>query len=451
MRKLQDSVASGMTDDSPAKKPKMTADNEPSASVNCAHWVHRKKRHCKMAPNKGSLFCGAHEPATEKSLEDSDAERIPCPLDPKHTIFKRKLAKHMSICNARDQVSSLPYIVKDINAGEQLERDLQEEVDSFEKLKLHELDDSEFYAVINKVKQLYDKNIAGQIDQLNLQYALLDEPLSHEEYGAETRKHLVQTSALLGILEHDNQLSNDTSYIEFGAGKGQLAFYLATALDSQKLANSQVVLVDRLSLRHKKDNKLTNKELVQRIRADIADLKLAKLPELHRTKRNVALSKHLCGAATDLTLRCILGDNACHTDYILIALCCHHRCSWRSYVGKAWLQTEGITPRQFSIITKMVSWAVCGSGLSRERRKAIAEAEAQEEQPKQEPIQRLAREQREQIGYQCKRVLDHGRVEHLKANGYDAQLKFYVSREVTLENVVLLAQRANLKCNTNKG
>ncbi|KAH8359199.1 hypothetical protein KR093_005126 [Drosophila rubida] len=443
-----------MADASPAKRPKMTTGMEAAApqpaaaNGSCAHWVYRKKRYCKMTPNKGSLYCGAHEPPSEESLENSDAERIPCPLDSKHTVFKRKLAKHLTICNARDQVSSIPYIVKNINAGEELDLNNQQQLDDDEKLKLHELEDAEFYGVIEKVKQLYATHIADKIEEIHLKHASLEEPLSHEEYGAETRKHLVQTSALLGILDHDKQLTNNTSYIEFGAGKGQLAFYLATALDSQQLLNSQVVLVDRLSLRHKKDNKLTNKQLVQRIRADIADLKMSQLPELQSTQRNVALSKHLCGAATDLTLRCILADGSCSTDYILIALCCHHRCSWRSYVGKAWLQAAGITPREFVIITKMVSWAVCGSGLSRERRKAIAEAEAHAQQETQpEATQRLCREERESIGYQCKRVLDFGRLEHLKANGYEASLKFYVPRDVTLENVILLARRA--KCNKN--
>ncbi|XP_017856585.1 PREDICTED: tRNA:m(4)X modification enzyme TRM13 homolog [Drosophila arizonae] len=433
-----------MADAIPAKKPKMSPSEMPAQPVaaNCAHWVQRKKRYCKMEPSKGSLFCGAHEPPSEGTAENADAERIPCPLDPKHTVFKRKLAKHLTICNARDQISNLPYIHKNINAGEELDSDNLQDICEYEKLKLHELEDEEFYRVIDKVKQLYDTHINGNIEQLQLQHSSLEEPLSHSEYGPETRKHLVQTSALLGILEQDQQLVDNTSFIEFGAGKGQLAFYLATALESKQLAKSQVVLVDRLSLRHKKDNKLTNKQLVQRIRADIADLKMSELPELQRTQRNVALSKHLCGAATDLTLRCVLADKEkCNTDYILIALCCHHRCSWRSYVGKKWLQTAGITPRDFVIITKMVSWAVCGTGISRERRKAMAEAATQEEPPQQEPTQRLSREQRELIGYQCKRVLDYGRLEHLRANGYQASLKFYVSRDVTLENVILLAKR----------
>ncbi|BFF92996.1 tRNA:m(4)X modification enzyme TRM13 homolog [Drosophila madeirensis] len=427
-----------------AKKPKMTQQvDEADQVTTCTYWVPRKKRHCKMSANKGSLFCGAHCPATEESQAvDAAAERIPCPLDPKHTVFKRKLAKHLTICNAREVASTLPYIVKNINAGEELENPEDEETNS--KLKLHELEDTEFYSVIDKVRALYEKHVGNSIEDLHLQHASLEEPLSHEEYGQESRKHLVQASALLGILEHDQQLTDSTSFIEFGAGKGQLAFFLATALEAQHLSHSQVVLIDRMSLRHKKDNKVTNKELVQRIRADIADLRMSALPELQQTKRNVALSKHLCGAATDLTLRCVLAEGAAATDYILIAVCCHHRCSWRSYVGQSWLQAAGIGPREFAIITKMVSWAVCGTGVSRERRKAMAEAHEELGEP---PTQRLTREQREQIGYQCKRILDHGRLEHLRANGFEASLKFYVPRDITLENVVLLAKRINPKCN----
>ncbi|XP_001358902.2 tRNA:m(4)X modification enzyme TRM13 homolog [Drosophila pseudoobscura] len=419
-----------------AKKPKMTQKDDVAAVTTCTYWVPRKKRHCKMAANKESLFCGAHSPATEESKAvGAAAERIPCPLDPKHTVFKRKLAKHLTICNARDQASTLPYIVKNINAGEELENPLEDEINS--KLRLHELEDTEFYSVIDKVRALYDNHVANSIEELHLQHASLEEPLGHEEYGQESRKHLVQASALLGILEHDQQLTDSTSFIEFGAGKGQLAFFLATALETQGLSHSQVVLIDRMSLRHKKDNKVTNKELVQRIRADIGDLKISALPELKQTKRNVALSKHLCGAATDLTLRCVLAHRTAPTDYILIALCCHHRCSWRSYVGQTWLQAAGLGHREFAIITKMVSWAVCGTGVSRERRKAMAEAHEELGEP---PTQRLTREQREQIGYQCKRVLDQGRLEHLRSNGFDASLKFYVPREITLENVVLIAK-----------
>ncbi|KAI8045936.1 tRNA:m(4)X modification enzyme TRM13 homolog [Drosophila gunungcola] len=429
-----------------AKKLRMSSvKEEDPVATTCSYWVPRKKRRCKMTANKGSPFCGAHAPPTvsasnpdEKSVEDSFQERIPCPLDPKHTVFKRKLAKHLTICNARDQESSLPYIVKGVNSGENSEEHF-EELDKLNQIKLHKLSDEEFYGLIDKVKELYDKHINSSIQELQMEHESLKSKLNREDYGHETLRQLTQASSLLGILERDQQLTDHTSFVEFGAGKGQLAYYLATVLEDQQLTRSQVVLIDRMSLRHKKDNKVANKELVQRIRADIADLKLSALPELKKTQRMVALSKHLCGAATDLTLRCILDDEAATTDYVLIALCCHHRCSWGSYVGRSFLQQSGIGPREFAILTKMVSWAVCGTGLSRERRRAM---ELADDQPAESNTQRLSREEREKIGQQCKRVLDYGRLEHLRSHGYQAELKFYVPRDVTLENVVLLARRS---------
>lgn len=60
-----------------------------------------------------------------------------------------------------------------------------------------------------------------------------------------------------------------------------------------------LLLVDRASQRHKFDNKLKESpSLCKRIRADIADLYLENIPDLHLYKRVVSLGKHLCGSAT---------------------------------------------------------------------------------------------------------------------------------------------------------
>ena len=53
----------------------------------------------------------------------------------------------------------------------------------------------------------------------------------------------------------------------------------------------------------------------------------------------IGVSKHLCGVATDLALRCLQtfsasGNAKGKIETILIALCCHHRCDWNIYVGK---------------------------------------------------------------------------------------------------------------------
>lgn len=436
----------------PPKKQKMTTDSEQktdssadtlATTKHCLHWVHRKKRFCKMTLAKGKDYCGEHEPAVAEVNGDATKEqdRIPCPLDDKHTIYKKNLRKHLKICNARPKENEPDYIQKNINAGD-CGDDNSISMEDLKALKLNDLEDKEFYGVIEKVKDLFGKYVQGNIKTLDSHHTCMDEELAKEEYGKESRKHLVQTSALLGILETEQTILDSTSFVEFGAGKGQLAYYLAKLLEKKQ--NSQVVLVDRMSLRHKKDNKVEDRSLVQRIRADIIDLCIDKLPALNGSRHCIGVSKHLCGGATDLTLRCIVQAKERHTDFIMIALCCHHRCDWLTFVGKEFFKTHGITPREFAIITKMVSWAICGTGMSRERRKALEEQQLTDQEIKDiQSNQRLSLEERESIGLMCKRVLDYARIEYLRKLGYVADLNYYVSKEVTLENVVLLARKVN--------
>nr|XP_014085816.2 tRNA:m(4)X modification enzyme TRM13 homolog [Bactrocera oleae] len=429
-----------------AKKAKIE-ENAGEITTNCAHWVQRKKRFCKMTVKTGEKYCGEHQPAIDTALPVQDEAspnktRIPCPLDSKHTVFKNKLQKHLKICNARDKGDTPAYIDKGINAGE-----VDSDAPDYSKLRINELADEEFYGIVTRIKELYTKYVENKIASLEFSHKLLDEELANTTYGPEARKHLLQAAALLGILDNDQQIQQCTSYIEFGAGKGQLTFYLAQLLET--IPDSQVVLVDRMSLRHKKDNKIEDRTLVHRIRADIADFRMNGLELLCRSKRCVAVSKHLCGAATDLTLRCITqdvsddsNDKTPNTGYVLIALCCHHRCDWQAYVGKSFLQANGLTCRDFAVISKMASWAICGTGMSRERRRALEE---QSHTPTEiidaNKTQQLSLSERERIGDMCKRIIDYGRLQYLTEHGFEAELKYYVARDVTLENVCLLARK----------
>lgn len=135
------------------------------------------------------------------------------------------------------------------------------------------------------------------------------------------------------------------------------------------------------------------------------------------TRPWVALGKHLCGAATDLTLRCCARHCACadpdqvvepakssrpdvpaldaHCEARLaaahgsaaasgsstagspggglrggpawepgagllglaVASCCHHRCTWRDFVGKTLFLSLGFTPAEFEVVCYMCAWA----------------------------------------------------------------------------------------------
>ena len=48
-------------------------------------------------------------------------------------------------------------------------------------------------------------------------------------------------------------------------------------------------------------------------------------------------------------------------------------------------------------------------------------------------------EQQEKIGLKAKRILDWGRIEYLNHNGFNAYLKVYASKTITLENIALMA------------
>ena len=43
----------------------------------------------------------------------------------------------------------------------------------------------------------------------------------------------------------------------------------------------------------------------------------------------------------------------------VIALCCHHRCVWKPYVGKNFFKQCGLSARDFQIMSSMSSWATC--------------------------------------------------------------------------------------------
>lgn len=76
----------------------------------CHYFMEKKRRLCNVGRTLGSLFCGTHKPndedcgsrANKKSkYKDLKVERIPCPLDPSHSIYKHDLDKHLKICNIK--------------------------------------------------------------------------------------------------------------------------------------------------------------------------------------------------------------------------------------------------------------------------------------------------------------------------------------------------------------
>ncbi|XP_053678230.1 tRNA:m(4)X modification enzyme TRM13 homolog [Anopheles nili] len=398
-------------------------------SLRCKHFVQRKKRFCKMTVGVGKEFCGEHEPTN--TLISSD--RIVCPLDPKHTISASKLQKHLKICNARPPTQQKAYIVPGINCASSGDEQASPPLTMAAGKKLSEIPVETMAALIAKINTIYD-SASPAIKEHSPRHDILEQELTREHYGPQTLKHLTQSSALLGLLDHHGFLQNDTAFIEFGAGKGQVSYWLAKIVVDTQLSHCKVLLVDRASHRHKKDNKIEDREIVQRIRADIADLVLSEI--VGSNKQCVGIGKHLCGSATDLALRCLVKSKSANSTFTvkgcLFALCCHHRCEWNTFVGKQFLLANGIGQPEFENIVRMVSWAVCGTGRSRNKKES-----PDLENEKQDRCG-LSRNEREVIGKKCKRILDIARSKYMQQNGYEVYLRYYVTSEITLENVCLV-------------
>ncbi|KAF2347594.1 Dolichol-phosphate mannosyltransferase subunit 3 [Trinorchestia longiramus] len=46
---------------------------------------------------------------------------------------------------------------------------------------------------------------------------------------------------------------------------------------------------------------------------------------------------------------------------LVIALCCHHKCSWQHYVGKKFFKSIGLSGEDFPAVMGLTSWAVCAA------------------------------------------------------------------------------------------
>jgi tRNA:m4X modification enzyme len=370
---------------------------------------------------RGKEYCGEHSIADDS--ETADNNRVLCPLDGKHSVDKRNLEKHLKICNSRLPEEVPAYIVTGCNVGGQ--ETFEEEVFRLQDIPKFEMDN-----IWKTVEELFENNIAGTIDINIKEHSVLAEELANETYGSEKRKHILQTSSIIGIMQAENMLQPKTCFIEYGAGKAAVTFWLASAL--KDVADTKVLVVDKASHRHKRDNLVQDRDLVERIRADIADLDLKGLDMLGKCESFSGVSKHLCGAATDLTLRCMVQGNqhSVKTNNFIICVCCHHRCSWNTFVGKEWLLANGIDRKAFNVIIKMVSWCICGDGRNRNKRDIVDGKEAE-------------RKEKEEIGWKCKRLIDHARLQYLHANNFDAKMNFYAEKSVTLENVCLIGKYRN--------
>lgn len=390
----------------------------------CHFYVTKKRRYCRLFPSKGHRYCGEH-------LQSDTNERIVCPLDPSHTCFKNRLKGHLKRCNVIKNIPSAPWFQENINSCSASDasigsKSIQEESNTdFTKYSLKDFSIED----VKKVIKIVDQLILPEIPTVEKEYhpALL--PRLKELQGNDSAlKHLKQQASLLNVMSKHGLLIPNGCFCEFGAGRGQMTECLIEAIGEK--TNTKYILIDRGTNRRKLDSKYRKNGIVNltRLRVDIRDLNLGQIENISSQDSSVvSVSKHLCGCATDLTLTCL--NRTVKNEDIrggVIALCCHHRCTWMDYCAKDFMIQNEIHQKEFCILVKLTSWGVCKF--------------LQKEYPDENIVNDLGIDdtKKENIGIKCKRIIDLGRVKFLNNMNLNASLCEYTTKELSLENLALV-------------
>ncbi|KAL3648151.1 hypothetical protein CASFOL_009119 [Castilleja foliolosa] len=455
-------------------------------AIHCKFWLPKKNRSCANTPLLDSQFCGNH-------TQRSDSKWILCPIDPSHSVLEENLGSHLKRCPLLKQAQSLsrqPFYQKGINAGREEEDD--DDTDSevaivtseMKRNAVYAMSVPRFSALIAKIKSVHASVCSNSIpDSYKVPEACsiwtnreVDKKLPYKE------KHVLQQASILGNLEVFGVLiksssssggeveccdSNEKSkrdgdvysVVEFGAGRGYLTQMLADCYGIRK-----VLLVERKSYKLKADRSLRQKEslILERLRIDIEDLNLNAVESLQGVGY-MAIGKHLCGPATDVTLRCCIGQQSnekttsqfrasCKLKGLAIATCCHHLCQWKNYINKKYILELGFSKEDFHAISWFTSWAVdadhgsefsvadCSSQLeiTCEKKELCSESESW---GVGDIVRNMEAIDRAVLGYMCKDIIDAGRLMWVKeARGLESELVKYVPVSISPENRLLLAR-----------
>jgi tRNA:m4X modification enzyme len=143
-------------------------------------------------------------------------------------------------------------------------------------------------------------------------------------------------------------------------------------------------------------------------------------------------------------------------DGVAIATCCHHCCFFGDYVAPEFFTDElGFSPAEFAMLTKWSSWATAfnacahqnDGGDAAETAKVGVDVETKvgEHAPVLPPSATLSskllpdKSAQMEVGRFVKRLFDYGRLRFLQRLGYEGELVYYCSSDVSPENALLLA------------
>ncbi|KAK9845821.1 hypothetical protein WJX81_003282 [Elliptochloris bilobata] len=264
---------------------------------------------------------------------DFGRKRIPCPLDPQHTVVESELALHIKRCPAhrkQEEAEAKAYYRKACNTGSGPEVQLDEAAPggpdaqgpdpkagkSAAARLAHAcgMGQARFLELAARVVAACEQVCGADEDPveelLEELEALPGEGVASERSASNrpfSAKHARQQASIVGHLRRLGLLeeAQERAYVEFGAGKGYLGLAVREAAPGAAL-----VLIDRGTFTLPADRVLRKmKARFERLRVDIADFEPRGAPLLLQgsglgssgkgpepsLRPWIALGKHLCG------------------------------------------------------------------------------------------------------------------------------------------------------------
>jgi tRNA:m4X modification enzyme len=179
---------------------------------------------------------------------------------------------------------------------------------------------------------------------------------------------------------------------------------------------------------------------MNRLNCAIEHLDLRYVESIQSSDHLVAVCKHLCGSATDYTIRCLQNANIKLNGFVF-APCCHHRCTYNQYVGKDQLnQLKLVTSeQQFNLLKHISTWAVCGF-------RPKLSIDNQQQQLSYED------ERKTIVGQKAKALIEFGRIQYLiDRMGFRVHLCRYIDASVSPENLLIVGIDRDYISTASKG
>ncbi len=451
----------------------------------CNYFLEKKRRLCTLDRNPSSQFCGVHlfagiGKAVGNGDQDSTEivdERVPCPLDPSHCVYKKRLQSHLQVCNVvrnENEIAKEPFYSKNLNSGNNQidENELELTVDPDELL--HKVNRC-FDDLVDRgcvLPDIVDVDRWSISDQAAVEYQGLEDIIipaiggnkqSHRQLRhIKQDAHIIQRMMTHGLF--DTSSDDRSVYVELGAGKGELAY----AVSSVK-TNSKIVMVERAGNRKKVDRSLrrAHNTNFHRVRMDIRHVYLPTCPGIRSDdvchpcgdpSKLVIIAKHLCGLATDLAIRSILpfqndsdGKRVSErVQGVAIATCCHHALSYQDYTGIDLLRYYNISSKEFDVLKTWSGWINASRAAAGGNRSNI-EGKADEEEENEHTFTEgkhqstrpssITTEEMVVVGRKIKRIFDAGRVQYLQSLGFNALQIQYCDSSLSPECVMIIANR----------